>query len=173
VAKKRGLDEGVLERARQAARLSFTLEPPTPEGRQNRNGEHRKERLKLMRADGLTHLKPIAKSPRYLHNLFKMAAVDHYWGPLAELAAALIEAGEPVPLRIRGIVVAKLRELSVEDSYKPEDPKKAKLYRDFTIGNAVSFVSHQTGLPPTRNDATTDAPSACSIVTEVLREFGP
>jgi hypothetical protein len=92
---------------------------------------------------------------------------------MACLAATLIERGESLPPPLRLLVASRLREychpmrwpLAELDDCPPME------MRDFAIAAAVFEVCHKTGLLATRNVAT-ETPSACSIVAEVLREFG-
>jgi hypothetical protein len=91
---------------------------------------------------------------------------------MACLAATLIERGEPLPPLLRPLIASRLRRIFHHMSWFAEaEGPPAKWQRDAAIWIAVIEVCRKTGLPPTRN-VTTDTPSACSIVAEVLREFG-
>jgi hypothetical protein len=53
---------------------------------------------------------------------------------------------------------------------KGRDPR-VNLMRDFVIANAVGELREEFKIPPTRNEATKDRESGCSIVVDLLKEF--
>ena len=79
-----------------------------------------------------------------------------------------VSHGDPVPERLRNY----LAELLVQHNYGPKKRAGHKNYlRDQLIRHAVKAVCGH-GFNPTRNPASADHPSGCSIVRDVLSEFG-
>ena len=91
--------------------------------------------------------------------------------PLAKQAvhnAILLYVGDPMPEQLQNYLfeLLKLR------NYGPKKRPGHKNYlRDQSIWHAVKAVC-DCGFKPTRNPATADHPSGCSIVRDVLAEFG-
>jgi hypothetical protein len=79
-----------------------------------------------------------------------------------------VSHGDPVPEQLRNY----LAEFLILRNYGPKKRAGHKNYlRDRLIEHAVKVVcSH--GFNPTRNPASADHPSGCSIVRDVLAEFG-
>jgi hypothetical protein len=75
--------------------------------------------------------------------------------------------GDPVPERLRNY----LFELLLRNYGPQKKPGHKNYLRDKSIWHAVKAVC-DCGFKPTRNPATADHPSGCSIVRDVLAEFG-
>lgn len=84
---------------------------------------------------------------------------------LCGYAGWLADQGKPLPHGLQTYIV-----FAASDGFKKKKRFK-NLERDLAICIAVREVKNM-GYDLTRNEATTQTPSACSLVAEALREFG-
>lgn len=124
----------------------------------------------LLEADAAGRITYLANTDWAIYTLLDRAEKDFVaFEACAELAAKLIEQGDPLPARIAAWAAKRLRG-EIEPPRRPPQHPADNMLRDRAIALTINELVG-LGLNATRN-AVSASDSACDVVSEVLRESG-